>query len=346
MTIFHTGRHEPPDLPAAEHIHGDPFAEDGIAEALAGREFDVAIATYGRVRHIAAAMAGRCEQFISVGGTPIYRGFIKPDASHPYGLPAQVRETAELVPPDGIPDAVYGVGAVRRTEDAVFELHEAGAFRASVFRYPSIYGPRNPHAWEWPAIRRILDGRDFILVPDGGLAVHSRLSSWNAAHSVLLAVDHPDAAAGEAFNCADDDQFSLRQWIELIADHMGAELEIVPVPGDIPSPGWALVVFRYDCSPHVIVDTTKIRTLLRYEDTKPARAGLVETVDWYVENRSDSDTWPVLDPFDYPSEDAFREAWSDARVSLSEAGARYLSIPTMYFPQTASGSGHDPSSGG
>ena len=210
---------------------------------------------------------------------------------------------------------------------------------------PSIYGPRNPHAWEWSAIRRILDGRDFILVPDGGLSVHSRLSSWNAAHSVLLAVDHPAAASGQAFNCADYDQFSLRQWIELISDHMDADLEIVSVPGDVPSPGWALVVFRYDCSPHVIVDTTKIRTLLRYEDAKPARAGLADTVDWYEANRSESDSWPVLDPFDYPAEDGFCAAWRDAKVALTESAARYESLPTMYFPQTASGSG-DKRSGG
>ena len=345
VTIFHTGRHELPDLAQVEHIHGDPFDREGITAALGGRRFDVAIATYGRIRHLAAEMAGRCDQFISVGGTPIYRGFIKPDGTHPYGLPVQVRESAPLVPPEGIPDAVYGVGAVRRTEDVIFELHEAGAFAASVFRYPSIYGPRNPHAWEWSTIRRVLDGRDYMVVPDGGLAVHSRLSSWNAAHSVLLAVDHPDAAAGQAFNCADDDQFSLRQWIELVLEHMGATLELVSVPGDVPSPGWALVVFGYDCSPHVIVDTTKIRDLLHYEDVKPARLGLAETVDWYVANRSQSESWSVLDTFDYPSEDGFHQVWRDARASLSEVLMRYGALPAMPFPQTAAGAGSDPSPG-
>jgi nucleoside-diphosphate-sugar epimerase len=341
-TIFHTGRHEPPELADVEHIHGDPFTKESIADSLRGREFDVTIATYGRIRHIAAEMAGKCEQFISVGGTPIYSGFIKPEGTTPYGLPVHVRENDPLVPPEGVPDAIYGVGAVRRTEDAVFDLHRSGAFAASVFRYPSIYGPRNPHAWEWSTIKRVLDAREFIVVPDAGLAVHSRLSSWNAAHSVLLAVDNPAEAAGQAFNCADDDQFSLRQWIELILEHMGATLEIVPVRGDIPSPGLALVVFRYDCSPHVIVDTSKIRSLLGYQDVKPARLGLSETVDWYVANRSDSDTWPVLDPFDYPSEDEFRVASDRACATLSEAGKKFLSLPTMHFPQTASGAGQNP----
>jgi nucleoside-diphosphate-sugar epimerase len=139
--------------------------------------------------------------------------------------------------------AIYGVGAIRRTEDAVFALHAEGAFSASVFRYPSIYGPRNPHAWEWSTIRRVLDGRDAIVVPDGGLAIHYRLSSRNAAHSLLLAVDQPEAASGQAFNCADDDQYYLRQWIELILEHLGGDLEVVSVPGDLSNRGWALMVF-------------------------------------------------------------------------------------------------------
>ena len=341
VSMFHTGRHEVDGLPDIEHIHGDPFARDGIDRSLAGRSFDVTIATYGRVRHLAAALAGRCKQFISVSGTPVYLGFVTAGGTRPSGLPARITEETELVPPEGVEGAIYGVGAVRRTEDAVFALHREDAFSASIFRYPSIYGPRNPHSWEWSTIRRVLDGRDAIVVPDGGLPVHYRLSAWNAAHSILLAVDHPEAAAGEAFNCADDDQFSLRQWIGLILSHLGKELEIISVPGDIPSPGWALMVFRYDCSPHVIVDTSKIRTLLGYADTVAARAGLARTIDWCLDNRADAENWPVLDPFDYVAEDRFIAAAHSSRDLLALAGERYQRLPTMPFPQTASGRSQD-----
>lgn len=341
VAMFHTGRHELDELAAVEHIHGDPFTGEGIAAALAGRSFDVVIATYGSVRRIAAEMAGRCDQFISVGGTPVYLGFLRPDLNEPPGLPVQLREDAPRVPPEGVPKAIYGVGAVRRTEDAVFDLDAGGAFRASIFRYPSIYGPRNPHAWEWSAMRRVLDGRSFMIVPDGGLAVQSRLSAWNAAESILLAVDRPDAAAGQAFNCADDDQFSLRQWTAMVCRHMGGHLDLLSMPGDIPGPGWALFVFRYDSSPHVIVDTTKIKSLLAYRDAKPAREGLAETVDWYLEHRRESSSWPVLDPFDYAAEDRVRAAWETSRNLFEAAGAPYRDLPGMPFPQTAAGSKED-----
>jgi nucleoside-diphosphate-sugar epimerase len=338
VVMFHTGRHELDGMPDLEHVHGDPYSREGIAEALDGRSFDAVLATYGKVREIARVMAGRCGQFVSVGGTPVYLGFVSPDVTSPRGLPVHVREDAPRVPPEGIPGAVYGVGAIRRTEDVIFDLHAEGAFAASVFRYPSIYGPRNPHAWEWSTIKRVRDGRPFIVVPDGGLAVHSRLSARNAAHSVLLALDHPETAAGQAFNCADDDQYMLRQWIELILAELGAELEIVSLPGDLPSPGWALMVFRYECSPHVIVDTTKIRTLLGYRDILPARACLAETVEWLVGNEARSHQWPVLDPFDYEAEDRLVAQWRAATADLEPAAARYQEIPTMPFPQTASGS--------
>ncbi len=334
--MFHTGRHELDDLADIEHVHGDPYERDGIAEALAGRSFDLVVATYGRVRHIAAEVAGRCEQFISVGGTPVYLGFVSPEITHPAGLPARVTEEAPLVPPDGIPGATYGADAVRRTEDAVFGLHGEGAFSASVLRYPSIYGPRNPHSWEWSTIRRVLDGRPAIVVPDGGLPVHYRLNAWNAAHSMLLAVDHPEQASGRAFNCADDDQFSLRQWIEMIVAELGADLEILSAPGDIAGPGRALMVFRYECSPHVIVDTTSIRQRLGYHDAVPARDGLARTVAWTLEHRSDAAAWPVLDPFDYDAEDAFIAALRRGRRLLEAAGERYTGL-SMPLPQTARG---------
>jgi nucleoside-diphosphate-sugar epimerase len=156
VTMFHTGRHEPDDLPEVSHLHGNPYDPASIAETIGETEYDVVIATYGRVRHIAAHVAGQTEQFVSVSGTPIYKGFVSPDVLFPPGLEVHVDEDFELVPPDGIPGETYGSAAIRRTEDAVFALGAEGSFRASTFRYPSIYGRRNPHSWEWSAVRRVL----------------------------------------------------------------------------------------------------------------------------------------------------------------------------------------------
>ena len=73
VTIFHRGTHESPDLADVEHVHGDPHFRESIDEALGAREFDVVLAMYGRVAFLAAAFAGRCGQFVSVSGTPVYQ---------------------------------------------------------------------------------------------------------------------------------------------------------------------------------------------------------------------------------------------------------------------------------
>ena len=307
--MFHTGRHEPEEPIPVEHAHGDPFSAEGIGQAIAGREFDVVIATYGRIRLLASAVAGRVGQFLAVGGTLAYEGYMIPADSSPPGLPIGTREDYPMVPPTS---ASRGASAVRRVEDALFGLHEEGAFAVSVFRFPSLYGPRNPHHWEWSTIRRVVDDRPFIVLPDAGLPMHSRLSARNAAHSILLALDHPEEAAGQAFNCADDDQYALRDWVGMTMDFAGGTLEIVDVPGDIPSPGYGTVAFGYSCTPHAVFDTRKIRRLLNYSDTKPAVACLEETVEWILSNRADAESWSILDPFDYAAEDRFMSAWRNA----------------------------------
>src|SRR5215213_7478400 len=76
--VFHRGTHEVAELPDVEHIHADPHFPATIEQALANRSFDVVVATYGRIRHLAAAFAGRCRQFIAIGGVPVYQGYWVP----------------------------------------------------------------------------------------------------------------------------------------------------------------------------------------------------------------------------------------------------------------------------
>src|SRR5262249_7686630 len=98
VTIFHRGTHEIPEIPAAvAHIQGDPHFRETIEAALAKQTFDVVIATYGRIRVIAEALAGRTGQFIAIGGVPSYRGYFVPGANFPPGMPLPCPETAPTV---------------------------------------------------------------------------------------------------------------------------------------------------------------------------------------------------------------------------------------------------------
>ena len=84
-------------------------------------------------------------------------------------------------------------------------------------------------------MRRIIDRRPFIVVPDGGLTIYTYGYAENLAHTLLLAVDQPDASMGQVFNAADATAFTLAQTIEIIAAALGIRssgvdaLQLAPV---------------------------------------------------------------------------------------------------------------------
>ncbi|MBV8357754.1 MAG: NAD-dependent epimerase/dehydratase family protein, partial [Deltaproteobacteria bacterium] len=214
VTIFHRGTHEIPEIvPEVAHIHGDPHFRETIEAALGDRTFDVVIATYGRIRFVAEALSGKTPCFIAIGGVPSYRGLADPSANFPAGLKVPVPEDAPLVMSEQEQRFSW---LIKNTEDVVLNAHPNGV----VYRYPYVYGPYQLVPREWCIIRRILDKRHTILLPDGGLSLMTHGYAANLAHAVLLAVDNPMAAAGQIYNCGDEEQLSLRQVCEVI----GAEL--------------------------------------------------------------------------------------------------------------------------
>ncbi|MSV89128.1 MAG: NAD-dependent epimerase/dehydratase family protein, partial [Actinobacteria bacterium] len=211
VTILHRGTHERAETPdAVTHLHHDPYDADDLRRAFEGRTYDLVIAMYGRLRRIAEITAGRVGQFVSVGGVPAIRGWMNPFLFEPNGLPVPVDEHQPTVQEPAEDEKGYRVA---QTESVVFEHHPAAAH----FRYPYVYGPYQVVPREWSIVRRILDGRSRIVVPDDGLTLHHHGFTENLAHAVLLGVDQPEAAAGKVFNAADEEVLTVRQVVELCA---------------------------------------------------------------------------------------------------------------------------------
>ena len=197
--ILHSGRHEPPEIPASvEHIHTDAFDAEKVAAALGSRNFEVCVATYGRLRRNAQTLAGRVGHFISVGGFPAYRGYMNAALFEPVGMPLPTREDAPRVLTEIEDEKGFRVA---RTEEQLFEVQPD----ATHFRYPWVYGPRQPAPREWCIVRRILDRRPRIILPDGGLSLSHFGYVENVAHALLLAVDQPEKAKGQIYNAGDQD---------------------------------------------------------------------------------------------------------------------------------------------
>jgi nucleoside-diphosphate-sugar epimerase len=313
VTIFHSGRHELEEIPPeVEHLHADPFEPGALEAALGTRSFDVCIATYGRLRRLAEAMVGRCERFLSIGGVPAYRGFMNPELFEPAGLPVPTAEDAPQVEREEEDAKGY---RIVRTERAVFMAHPM----ATHFRYPYVYGPYQLVPREWCIVRRVLDRRPFIVLPDDGLTLHHFGYAENLAHAVLLGVDRPEAAAGQVYHCADEEVLSLRQVVEIVASALGRSLPIVSMPWWLAVPARPLLM--QPLPTHRVLDLGKIKRELGYRDVVPAREALARTAKWLVAHPpapGGQEETVLQDPFDYDAEDRLVAAWKAALEALPD----------------------------
>lgn len=318
VTLLHSGRHEVDEVAHLRHLHADAYTEASLVEGLGEETFDVAIAAYGRLRTIAALLVGRVGRFLSIGGVPVYKGYFDPDAHDPSGLPVPTAEDAELAT-DAEDAKSYRIG---RTEEIVFEHHPG----ATHFRYPFVYGPRQLVPREWCIVRRILDGRPFLVLADDGLTLVTHGYVENLAHALLLAVDQPETAQGEVFNCGDEECLTVHQVAELLADELGHDWELIGMPAELAIPARPLMMNHR--STHRVLDLAKLRDRLGYRDVVPAREAVRRTGRWLVANPpapAGPEEVVLEDPFDYAAEDRLVDWWRAATAAPPDLG--YVTLP-------------------
>jgi nucleoside-diphosphate-sugar epimerase len=339
VTILHRGAHELPELADVEHIHADPHFRESIDDAIASRCFDIVLAMYGRLRILAAAFAGRCQQFVGIGGVPVYAGFF-PREGLP-SLPIPVTEAHPVVRNPGDDPALRFAGRLADAEDEVFRHHPGG----TIFRFPMIYGPNNPRPAEWSIVRRVRDGRRHLILPDGGFQIHTRCAARNAAACVLAAVDQPAAAAGQIYNCGDPQNWSYRQWAEGIVELLGARLELISIPSEVAiEAATTLLPLANTTATHCILSTEKVRSELGYQPVVSPAEALEEAVAWYRGGRTvDTTSSPAMtDRFDYRTEDAVIAAYRAAVGRLAATVEQHPQPPvhSMAHPKAPGGLDH------
>jgi nucleoside-diphosphate-sugar epimerase len=307
VTILHTGKHELDTLPPFDvvpHIHADPFDEASFCEALAGLNFDVTLVMYGRLRMIAKVMAGKTGRLISIGGVPVYAGFMESSHLFPKGMPFPTREDAPLVGDEGGPKVL----AIRRTEETLYQYHPT----ATHIRYPGIYGASQPVPLQWPIVKRAMDRRKTLIVADGGLQLLTYIYAENAAHAVLLAVEKLDISAGERYNISDDRLFTVAQLVELVEAELDHKFELVSLPYDLAKAAWPMLA--YHASEHRVVDASKIRYQLGYRDKIDPVEAMRSTIRWQAtvlaKDSAEIDV-RLQDPYDYAAEDKIADLYRE-----------------------------------
>ena len=298
VTVFHRGIHEA-DLPdAVRHVHGDRRVPGALAELAAALRPDavvdmLALRETDALAVIDAFPAVRRAVFVSSGDVyevfqAVRRGQPSPQ---PYPIPedAPLRRPTVLFPNDPEYDKVP-------VEEAVRRAHGERGFPGVILRFPAVYGPgAGTREWYW--IKRALDRRPFIALPDGGLNIFHRGHAANVARAVALAVEE-DAAVGRAYNVGDTRVYTVRQITDMVAEAMDHWWEVVSVPALAWTAGTP-----YSVSPHIIYDLTRIRRELGYEDAVDPETGLVETVRWLAAHPPEMTTALAHAAFDYEAED-------------------------------------------
>ncbi|HAF68880.1 MAG TPA: epimerase [Acidimicrobiaceae bacterium] len=317
VSILHTGAHESPQIPeSVKHIHTDPFDIEKVRLALEDQTYDLVVVMYGRLRELAQLFEGRVERFISVGGVPAYTGWGDADALWPAGMRVPTRETSRLVVNEGPDFAVNRkVANIGLTEVAVLDSHPT----ASHIRYPWIYGPGQVASLEHSIVRRVLDGRQHLILPDGGMTLQSRAYAVNAAHLLLTIVDNPKVSAGEIYNASDEWTPTMAQWAEIIADALGHRFEIVSIPWEYATLAQRLTV--RGTPHHRVTSCEKAIFDLGYRDLIDPVEALALTARNLAEHpleRGGAAERSLSDLFDYAGEDRLIATWTSAMEQVSE----------------------------
>ncbi|MDQ1105691.1 NAD-dependent epimerase/dehydratase family protein [Nocardioides zeae] len=320
-TMLNRGSRVLPELADIELIKADPHFAETFAAAVQGHQYDLVIATYGRLRVMIDTLREVTDRVVSVGGTAYAdRG----------GRPAH--EDSPRYTENKI------VAKIVETEQALLAAHDAGYFNWSHLRYPNLWGSRQLAPREWSIIRRLKDGRRTIPIADGGLTLESKAYVENAAHAVLLTVDKPDESAGQQYNVCDDETPSDATRVRDLARAFGVDdVQLLSLPEAATGPAsfWGIgrdLSFSREGRPprtvHKLLSNTKMREQLGYEDLVPYEEAVRRTVEWYVQNPADArDEEQLSDPFDYAAEDAYADALAsfvDDTRAIPFAGVEYV----------------------
>jgi nucleoside-diphosphate-sugar epimerase len=273
VTLLHRGVTGDP-IPGATAISGDRSQPDGLA-GLGEQRFDAVVdmSAYFSdwTRAAADGLTGRVAHYVFISSGAVYR----PSAELPW---------PESTPFGPIPIwGAYGREKVA-SERLLWEAHAEGRFAVTAFRFPFILGPGNFADRESFAFGRLSTGRP-ILLPGDGSALNQFVYAEDVARAIVATLERPEVAGGQAYNCLHPRPITNRGWVELCADVLGVDAEIVSI--DESELGVAAetvdltnIVFPYPAE-HYVLDGSKLTRELGVEMATGNRRMIEEYGAWW-----------------------------------------------------------------
>lgn len=203
---------------------------------------------------------------------------------------------------DADPTSRDGYAAAKVAAEQLLLDHGAPV---TVLRPSKVYGVGVGRPREWFVVRRVLDGRERVLLADGGRGIDHTTAASGIGSLVRLVADAPDR---RILNVADETAPSALEIVRTIAGHLDHRFDEVLLDADAPA---FVGVTPWSSPSPFVLDTTAARSL-GWEPPRFATA-VVPELDWLVETAhrtpADGDVPWASDPFwdrmfDYGPEDA------------------------------------------
>jgi len=155
--------------------------------------------------------------------------------------------------------------------------------QAYILRPPYLYGPMQ-NVYREPFVFACAEaGRPFCMPGDGGMGLQFFHVEDLCRMMEALLEKHP---AERIYNVGNPETVTVREWVRLCYDAVGAELETVSVTGH-PQRAY-FPFYDYDYR----LDVARQQAIL--PDTKPLAEGLAESYAWFREHRADVNRKPLL----------------------------------------------------
>lgn len=232
------------DLGVTDFVRGDVLDAAGFAAAAKGVD---------AIFHTAAAItpaAGDWESYrrVNVDGTEAAIAAARASGARllqvssvaVYGPTARYQEggakTVESLPLAPLPQRAFYARSKRESEELVLAAHARGEIWATAIRPDVIYGRRDRQFV--PRIARLLRRAHFFPLPGGGKNTLAIIHASSVADAAFRAVT-TDAAGGKAYNVANEDPVTLREFIRLAAYGLDATVVRLPIPLALLSGGLA-----------------------------------------------------------------------------------------------------------
>jgi len=268
VTLLNRGLTPDPFGTSVRRILGDRRNHETFRRAAAQRDHDavIDITAYQEAETASAiaAFAGRTGHFIHISTAAVY--LIRDKLQAPF----REDDLAGRLTPraSGTQAAWHYAYRKRRCEESLRHAWETRRFPFTALRLPIVVGPHDYTRRTDAYLERLIQPGP-LLLPEGGLNSWGFLWVDDIAEVVASNLGN-QTAHGRAYNLAQREALSLRQLVELAAECLGCEAQVLSMPTAwLDSIGLGTTFSPYSHDRDLLLDCRRAAEELLFEPTSP-----------------------------------------------------------------------------